>query len=121
MPDPHDQEYQGHDDRSQRIEALRNLARQGDIQSAPPPGATSTPPAAPHVQSGQFSPGHRSRKPLLVAAISALVLIAVTGGLIARAITSRPSATHQQRPFVSSVMHPGGNNEIGRASCRERV
>ena len=120
MPEPHDQEHQEHDDRSQRIEALRNLARQGDIQSAPPPGATGTPPATPHAQAGQSAPampGHRSRKPLLVAAISALVLIAVTGGLIARAITSRPSATHQQRPFVSSVMHPGGNN----AACPQDV
>ena len=117
MPEPHDREHQEHDDRSQRIEALRNLARQGDIQSAVPAGATDSSPATMPTPPVQSTPARRSRKPLLIAAISALVLIAVAGGLIARAIASRTSAMHQQRPFVSSVMHPGGNN----AACPQDI
>ena len=110
MPEPHDQEY---DDRSQRIEALRNLAQQGDIRTDTPPTTTPTADSTP------ATPGRRSRTPLLIAFISALALVAVAGGLLARVITSRPSAssTNSRQTFVSSVLHPGGNE----AACARDI
>jgi hypothetical protein len=114
MPEAHEPE---HEDRSLRIEALRNLAQQEDTQSSSAPsGVMGTSPTTPPAQ---FTPGHRSRKPLLIAAISALVLVAVSGGLIARAITSRSSsmATNSRQTFTSSTLHPGGN----AAACPQDV
>ena len=123
MPEPHDQERQGHDDRSRRIEALRNLARQGDIQSEPESDAL--PATAPHPSSpspaSASAPARtrRSRRALLIAAISALVLIAVAGGLIARALSTRSSSTttNPQQAFTTSILHPGGND----AACPQDV
>jgi hypothetical protein len=116
MPASHDPEP---DDRSRRIEALRNLAQQGDIQSEPEsdalPTATTTS-AAPSLAPVSTQ---RSRKALLITAISALVLVAVAGGLIARTISARsPSTTtNPLQTFTTSILHPGGND----AACPQDV
>ena len=115
MPASHDPEP---DERSRRIAALRNLAQQGDIQSEPesdaPPTAPPATPAPPTPISTQ-----RSRKALLIAAISVLVLVAVAGGLIVRAIAARPSptTTNPLQAFTTSILHPGGND----AACPQDV
>ncbi|HEX5441708.1 MAG TPA: hypothetical protein VFW76_12540, partial [Ktedonobacterales bacterium] len=52
------------------------------------------------------------------AVISALVLVAVAGGLIARAITSpSPNTTNSRQTFTSSTLHPAGND----AACTQDV
>jgi len=62
------------DDRDQRIDALRGLAQEGAQPNILPSRDIGAQPAAPR----------RSRKALLLAVISALVVVAVAGGLIAR-------------------------------------
>lgn len=120
MPASHDPEQ---DDRSKRIEALRNLAQQGDIQREPErdalSAATPSAPSALPASASLPAPTRRSRKPLLIAVVSVLVLIAVAGGLIVRAITAPSAATKTspQQAFTTSILHPGGND----AACPQDV
>lgn len=120
MPASHDPEQ---DDRSKRIEALRHLAQQGDIQNEPAgntlSATTSSAPSSAPAPAPSSAPARRSRKPLVIAAISVLVLMAVAGGLIVRAISARPSstATTPQQVFTTSILRPGGND----ASCPQDV
>jgi WD40 repeat protein len=90
------------DDRDQRIDALRGLAREGAQETPLPPPARAAPPAVPR----------RSRKALLLAGISALVVVAVAGGLIARAVLSSAPAKPQPTS-VTRVFDP----KSGGVSC----
>ena len=84
------------DDRDQRIDALRGLAREGAQEKPLPPlPDRAAPPVAPR----------RSRKALVLAGISALVVVAVAGGLIARAVLSSAPTKHQQAS-VTRVFDP---------------
>jgi hypothetical protein len=83
------------DDRDQRIDALRGLAREGAQQKTLPSLDIAAQPAAPR----------RSRKALLIAVISALVVVAVAGGLIARAVFST-APSKQQQTSVTRVFDP---------------
>jgi hypothetical protein len=83
------------DDRDQRIDALRDLAREGVQGKTLPPPDMDAPPAAPR----------RSRKALLLAGVSALLVVAVAGGLIARAILSS-TPTKPQQASVTRVFDP---------------
>jgi len=83
------------DDRDQRIDALRGLAQEGAQPNILPSRDIGAQPAAPR----------RSRKALLLAVISALVVVAVAGGLIARAILSSAPAKQQQNS-VTRVFDP---------------
>lgn len=82
------------DDRDQRIDALRGLAREG-AQEQPLPPDTAAPPATPR----------RSQKALVLAGISALVVAAVAGGLIARAVLSS-TPSKQQQTSATRVFDP---------------
>ena len=94
MPDQHDAQ---HDDRDRRIETLRSLARQSEQQTSAP---ATPPPASPR----------RSRKALLLAAISALVLVAVVGALIAHTLISASSAKNPQQAHTTRTFDPKASN-----------
>ena len=100
-PIPHvDDTPQGNhipDDRDQRIEALRHLAQEGGQALSPSTPSTST--------TIPTSAAPRSRKVLLLAGISALVVVAVAAGLIARAVLSS-APTRQQQTNVTRVFDP---------------
>jgi Tol biopolymer transport system component len=82
------------DDRDQRIDALRDLAREGAQEKPLPSPDRAASPAAPR----------RSRKALL-AGISALVVVVMVGGLIARAVLSS-APPKQQQASVTRVFDP---------------
>lgn len=86
------------DERDRRIEALRALAQDG-AQASAPPQATAAP--------GLQATGPRSRKTLVVVAITAIALVAIVGGLLARAMISSSSAP-QQQTSVSRAFQPVG-------------
>lgn len=109
------------DDRDQRIEALRGLAQEGGQAQAPSAPITSTstststgaPVPAPPTS---VSAPRRSRKALLLAGISALVVIVVAGGLIARAVLSS-APVKQPQTSVTRVFDPKGSG----VSCPKAV
>ncbi len=102
------------DERERRVEALRSLAQQNEPEALGPdhiPG--NTPSSIPE----QPPAAHHARKRLLVGAISALVLIAVTGGLIARAILVSSPMTRSQQTYATRVFNPKADN----VSCPKDV
>lgn len=104
-----EQQIPEQDDRSRRIEALRNLAQQdeqGDKLASDALAATTTP--AP--DTSPAATARRSRKSLLAAFISALVLIAVAGGLIAHAIITPNASSRTPKTPATLIINPGEND-----------
>ncbi len=94
------------DDRDQRIEAFRVLAREGGQTRSPSAPSTpniARPPLAPPTPAAP-----RSRKALLLAGISVLIVVVVAGGLIARAVLSS-TPSRQQQASVTRVFDPKGS------------
>jgi hypothetical protein len=91
------------DDRDQRIDALRDLAREGGQEKPLSPPSTSTLSTTSHAPVTPAAT--RRRKTLLLTALSALVVVAVAGGLIARTLLSSAPAK-QQQASVTRVFDP---------------
>lgn len=90
------------DERDRRIEALRSLAQSDEQQSRAAPIPAPTNASLP-------SPARRSKTTILVAAISALMLIAVVGGLIAHNLAATKPSSGRHAP-ATVTFAPASDN-----------
>ena len=90
------------DEHERRIEALRSLARPEESQPGASPIVTPsvTPPPA---------PARHSRAKILVAVVSALLLVGIVGGLIARQLSSARSPSGKHTP-ATITFSPASDN-----------
>lgn len=90
-------------ERDRRIEAMRRLAQSDEQQS----GASSEVQLLPSQHS--FPPASRSRIKALIGVISALILVAVVGGLIAHSLSSSAPPSGKRIP-ASVIFSPASDN-----------
>lgn len=114
MPDERQPE-QTQDDRERRIEALRNLAHESSLDDDTASGPQQTDTASPVVEPATPLPAptarrSRTRRGMLVAAISILALIAIGGGIIAHIFQSSAPSAPPSPKTTASTFRPTDDN-----------